>query len=290
MATTTALSSTSPAATTTANSIVIPRLTASHLQQLADKKYVVIPNFIADASLIAALRSDVQALRQHGGKFRTAKIGQDSTNALNTDIRVAETCFLGPAKHSDVPSAAREQLYAVLDGVRRDLTTFTKSPLDASLTELLYAYYPEGGFYRRHRDAVPGSASTLRRYSLLLYLNEHDWDAARDGGCLRLHLGADNNDDTDDSNKEHGNTDDSDVFVDVEPAGGTLVLFQSDALPHEVLDTVRERVAVVGWYNRPVRGVADAVELAGDAVTTRLTMAAVSLGLVTVGVLSLLGD
>ena len=260
------------------------------------------------------LRTDVYRLRNAGAQdppaaaaqiqattttttksyFQVARIGQDSTNQLNTDIRVAETCFLGPGKLADVPSAARETLYQVLDQVRLDLqdgpssSASPRTPLDASLTELLYAYYPAGGFYRVHRDAVPGSASTLRRYSLLLYLNDRDdnWDLARDGGALRLHLGPYLDIDCWD--------DDATVLgqhEDVVPAGGTLVLFASDAIPHEVLDTNRERLAVVGWYNRPLRGWTDVAELtaAGDSNVSpiRLAMVAVALALVTVGVLGL---
>lgn len=61
--------------------------------------------------------------------------------------------------------------------------------LDTNLSELLYAYYPEGGFYRRHRDAIAGSASVLRCYSLLLYINppETKWKDEF-GGQLRLHM------------------------------------------------------------------------------------------------------
>ena len=210
---------------------------------------MVIPDFLSQ-ELQAALRADVQSLRS-SSKFKIARIGQDNTNQLNTDIRVAETCFIGPdKKRQQLPaSPAREQLYEILDGVRRDLETQAQQPLDAALTELLYAYYPEGGYYRRHRDAVPGSASTLRRYSLLLYLNDNDessnnaWDTDRDGGALRLHL---------DSGGDERPAEEAPHFVDVTPAGGTLVLLRSDAVPHEVLDTHRARVAVVGWYNRPV--------------------------------------
>ena len=32
----------------------------------------------------------------------------------------------------------------------------TGVPLDGLLTEGLYAHYPNGGYYRRHVDAVPG--------------------------------------------------------------------------------------------------------------------------------------
>lgn len=267
----------------------LPRLTTEHLQQLTEKQYVVIPNFLP-TQLQDELRADVHALRTAAPQshFKVARIGQDSTNQLNTDIRVAETCFLGPGKLSDQPNAARETLYRVLDQLRLDLQSSSNSGdhaaplrLDGSLTELLYAYYPQGGFYRRHRDAVPGSASTLRRYSLLLYLNERDWDLSRDGGGLRLYL--------------DGRLDDSDnatvrTYQDVTPAGGTLVLFPSDAIPHEVLDTNRERLAVVGWYNRPLRGLADVAELSGGSNISpvRLIMLAVAAAFLTVGVSGLL--
>lgn len=37
---------------------------------------------------------------------------------------------------------------------------------------------------------------------------------------------------------------------DIAPEGGTLVLFDSVSVPHEVLATkVRERLAVVGWFH-----------------------------------------
>jgi hypothetical protein len=46
--------------------------------------------------------------------------------------------------------------------------------------------------------------------------------------------------------------DDGEAIVDVAPAGGTLVLFDSVALPHEVLPTLgRERWACSGWLREP---------------------------------------
>ena len=80
----------------------------------------------------------------------------------------------------------------------------------------------------------------MRSYSLLLYLNE-DW-TEEDGGQLRIHL---------DSGGDFLPPGEEPKYIDVEPRGGTLVLFKSDQIPHEVLDTKAERVAVVGWYNRP---------------------------------------
>ena len=121
----------------------------------------------------------------------------------------------------------------------------------------------------------------MRRYSLLLYLNERDWDLSRDGGGLRLYLDGQLDDSDNDMVRE---------YQDVTPAGGTLVLFPSDAIPHEVLDTNRERLAVVGWYNRPLRGLADVAELSGGSNISpvRLAMLTVAAALVTVGVSGLL--
>lgn len=256
-------------------------LQQEQLDILDQQNYLIVENFLPE-SLQTALRRDIDNLRSKNC-FKIARIGQDQTNTLNTDIRVAETCFIGPSKLSEVPLPARDQLYHRLDQVRETLQKGNPGiTLDPNLTELLYAYYPKGGFYRRHRDAIPGSASTLRKYSLLLYLNDPSWDCTTDGGALRLHL---------DSGGDELPTGESPNFIDVTPAGGTLVLFPSDRMPHEVLDTTKERMAVVGWYNRPVQA-SDALELASsnnmlmDSIRPFLLVLAA--GLIAYGVMDLL--
>ena len=263
-------------AATSTSATELARLSPDHLKVLADKKYVIIPNFIP-TSLEEDLRTDVSQLRA-AGKFNVAKIGQDATNTLNTQIRVAETCFIGPDRYPDVPSPAREDLYAVLDQARQDLANYFEQPLDSQLTELLYAYYPQGGFYRRHRDAIPGSASVLREYSLLLYLNK-EWKD-EDGGKLRMHF-----DGGGDAVPEGGEPN----FMDILPQGGTLVLFESDAVPHEVLDTQKERVAVIGWYNRKMAlsDVADISDGRGGN-QMQIAMLGVAAALVTIGLAQIL--
>ena len=263
------------AAATSTSATDLARLSPEHLQELADKKYVIIPNFLP-AALQEDLRTDVSELRA-ADKFNVAKIGQDATNALNTQIRVAETCFLGPGRYTDVPSPAREELYATLDKARQDLANYFEQPLDSQLTELLYAYYPQGGFYRRHRDAIPGSASILREYSLLLYLNK-DWKD-EDGGKLRMHF-----DGGGDAVPEGGEPN----FMDISPQGGTLVLFESDAVPHEVLDTQKERIAVIGWYNKKMT-LSDVADISGrEGNPMQIAMLGVAAALVTLGLAQIL--
>lgn len=231
------------------------QISTSDIRTLSEQGYVVIPNFLSQ-SLVDELRQDVATLRSSSA-FKQAKIGQDSTNVLNVDIRVSETCFLGRSRPeltsiraAGGADSVRDRpggLYDILDDLFDSLSELSWSNsrvrLDESLSELLYAYYPRGGFYRRHRDAVPGSASVLREYSLLLYLNEEGWDVKVDAGQLRLHR---------DGGGDECPPGVEPNFIDVDPLGGTLVLFKSEVVPHEVLDTNAERFALVGWYNRAV--------------------------------------
>lgn len=272
----------------------IPRLDPSDLATLREQGYVIVDDFLPSESWMDALREDVLHLRQKN-KFKVAKIGQDSTNTLNEEIRVAETCFLGRDKPElrDVPNPVRERLYDILETLRLDLQEGENANnLDPNLSEFLYAYYPTGGFYRRHRDAVKGSASWLREYSILLYLNEEEYDPDVDGGCLRVHF---------DSGGDFLPAGEAPIFQDVEAYGGTLVIFESNRFPHEVLDTVAERFAVVGWYNRPMTlsdlsAINDSGIGNGAAVPSltddpvRLVALAVAAGLITVGLINILAS
>ncbi len=256
----------------------IPKISTIDLNTLDKDGFVVIPNFISE-DFTTAIRDEIYELRSKD-HFKVARIGQDSTNTLNTEIRVAETCFIDNSRTDRdtilPPSKARRDLTQSLDNLRHDLATNLHCSLESSLNELLYVYYPTGGFYRRHRDAIPGSASTLRTYSLLLYLNK-DWEPSH-GGCLRMHMDGGGDSLPDDVQPN---------FLDVEPKAGTLVLFKSDKVPHEVLDTSKERMAVVGWYNRPLTQ-ADAKELlvsgAGADSLVRAAMLGISAVLVAYGV------
>jgi SM-20-related protein len=267
-----------------------PQITQEQIGNLSNKGYVIIPNFLPQ-NLVDELRDDILELRS-GNAFREAKIGQDSTNNLNKSIRIAETCFIGRNRPEltritgdDSIRDRRSGLYDILDGLCDSLVDLcwkeSQAKLDKSLTELLYAYYPSGGFYRRHRDAIPNSASVLRKYSLLLYLNRDSWNPDTDAGQLRIHL---------DGGGDECPAGVEPKFIDVDPLGGTLVLFKSELIPHEVLDTNSERFALVGWYNRAVTA-SDIGNLrdGGGGDMVGVGMLAVALLLVTIGVSSILG-
>ena len=160
------------------STLSIPQISSSDIDTLSTKGYVIIPNFLSQ-SLVDELRQDITTLRSNNA-FRQAKIGQDSTNELNTNIRIAETCFLGRNRNeltsiiaAGGSNSVRDRssgLYDILDGICDSLQSIdTSTRLDKSLNELLYAYYPEGGYYRRHRDAVPSKSYMCIVYCCLLF-------------------------------------------------------------------------------------------------------------------------
>lgn len=122
---------------------------------------------------------------------------------------------------------------ARLDALRAALAAATGKPLLPSAEIEILCYRP-GGSYRRHVDdgptiQLPGKG-VRRSISLLLYLTSDDW-ADSDGGELRIHG-------------------DAGGYMDVLPKAGTLVLFDSATVAHEVLPTKRPRVLLAGWLQQ----------------------------------------
>jgi len=262
---------------------VLSHLNETDLRHLASKGYIIKPNFLSPL-FVRRLRDDIDLLRAKG-LFKAAKIGQDATNTLNTRIRVAETCFIGESKLNDEPSNTRNQLFQILENLRSLLSANNllkcsvdkaAPTLDPRLSEFLYAYYSKGGFYRRHLDSVPNSASFLRAYSILVYLNEN-WSES-DGGCLRMHF---------DTGREFLPSNEEPNYIDVKPEAGTLVLFDSQKIPHEVLDTSSKRSVVVGWYNKQFSA-ADIVNVVPENENKRVFLMTIAAALVTTGIILLL--
>ena len=77
-------------------------------------------------------------------------------------------------------------------------------------------------------EGVDPQGSGKRSISFILYLNEPGWRQS-DGGALRIH-------------RSGGQED----FL---PESGSLVLFDSKLVEHEVMPTRRERACIVGWFH-----------------------------------------
>jgi SM-20-related protein len=92
-------------------------------------------------------------------------------------------------------------------------------------TQLHYAHYPIGAFYKRHVDRFADDSG--RVISLVFYLNEN-WIEG-DGGELVLY-GLEQQ-----------------AQFRVPPCAGTMVAFRSEQFPHEVLPTHKARLSLTGW-------------------------------------------
>lgn len=122
---------------------------------------------------------------------------------------------------------AAGELLAALEALRSDLNRRLLLGLDE--VEAHFAHYPPGTGYARHRDRF--RSDDARVLSLVLYLNP-DWpDAA--GGALRLHL--------------------PDGPHDIAPRAGTVALFLSAEVEHEVLPADRPRFSVAAWFRQRPR-------------------------------------
>lgn len=183
------------------------------------------PNFLSATELdqAQAAVAELQALHGHG---KAAVVG-----GTTLDRRVRDTLaldLLTDAVWRTLPLPLL-QLVGVIDSMRSVLATECKRPLDGN-AELQLLHYHPGGFYARHVDDGIGTAErpVRRSISLLLYLTPTDWHAERDGGCLRVF------------ERERAPR-------DLPPTAGTLVLFDSASVPHEVMATHRERRVLVGW-------------------------------------------
>lgn len=110
--------------------------------------------------------------------------------------------------------------------------------------EAHFSRYLEGTAYHRHVDRFRDD--DRRTVSFVLYLNS-GWSEA-DGGRLLLY------------------PNDPVSPIAIIPQAGTLVLFLSDEIPHEVELARRERWSISGWFRRrAIRGIVRS----RDALTTQ---------------------
>jgi SM-20-related protein len=181
---------------------------------------------IADAVppvLLQALVGQVNS--QPVSEFDRAGVGREADHQLNSLVRrdrirwieggtPAEKCWL--AWTAQLRLALNRQLLL-------GLFSF----------ESHFAHYAPGAFYRKHLDSFrepgPNVVISQRVLSLVTYLNP-DW-GPDDGGELVIY-----------------DTDGESVVQRVTPLAGTLVVFLSAEIPHEVLPARRDRYSIAGWF------------------------------------------
>lgn len=191
--------------------------------------YGVVDSFLSPDEVVA-LRGQLLK-RQAAGQFREAGIGQTADRngqaAVEKAIRGDEILWL------DVNTAtADEQVF--LERIGQFIGYVNRTCyLGLRDSELHYARYPAGTFYKRHLDRF--RSDSRRRLSVICYLNDA-WQPT-DGGQLAVYVPA----------PENGTDNNAEQTVFINPVGGRLVCFESGLLEHEVLPATRDRLSITGW-------------------------------------------
>lgn len=154
------------------------------------------------------------------GELAPAAVGRGQGQEVREGIRGDHILWLEPGQ-----SEACDQYLTLMDSLREALNRDFYLGLEDF--ECHFAQYPAGSFYRKHLDRFRDN--DRRTVSAIIYLNEQ-WGEG-DGGELRVYL-ADGTE------------------RDIPPVGGSLIVFMSADLPHEVLVANRERLSVTGWFRR----------------------------------------
>ena len=186
---------------------------AEHLEQQA---WARCPDFVSP-TLTGQLLADARAA-QAAQQLRPATIGRRQRR--HPQIRGDQLLWLDRGN----ASLAQQAYLDALDDLRIYLNR--RLFLGLEEIEMQLAHYPAGHRYARHLDRVAGSDQ--RVVSTVFYLNP-GWTCA-DGGALRLETAA--------------------GPQTILPQAGTLVVFLSAGMWHEVLPTRRERWSLTGWLRR----------------------------------------
>lgn len=187
---------------------------------LPEPGFVILPDFLP-VTLLQALRAELRA-QDAVGSLQAAGVGRGTGQVIETRIRGDRIAWL----QAHWPAASA--YLALIDDLR--MTLNRECFLGLQEYEAHYACYEPGSFYRRHLDRhleASGGSSSQRVLSTVCYLNESDWCEA-DGGQLVLFPPGER-------------------ALPVQPRAGSLVVFRSELIPHEVLPASRQRLSIAGW-------------------------------------------
>ena len=191
----------------------------SLIDGILETGYGVVDSFLAPGE-VAILRNRLRQ-RQAAGQFREAGIGNGQA-AIEKAVRGDEILWLEAATATPEEAAFLERIDQFIGYVNRTCYLGLRD------SELHYARYPVGTFYKRHLDQF--RSNSKRKLSVICYLNDA-WQPT-DGGQLAVYL-------------PQPNGPEQTMLID--PIGGRLVCFDSGLLEHEVLPATRERLSITGW-------------------------------------------
>lgn len=196
------------------DSQLLPSIIDDLARQGWSRQTAVLPEALT-RELAAECRS-----RGQNGALSPAGVGRGSALAVREAIRGDQIQWLEAGQQQ-----ACDRYLAAMDELRQALNQAFY--LGLADYESHFALYPPGAFYQKHLDRFRDD--DRRTLSAVFYLNEN-WQAEQ-GGALRIYP-------------------QDAAALDLPPEAGSLVLFMSAELPHEVLPASRERLSLTGWFRR----------------------------------------
>lgn len=165
--------------------------------------------------------------RYEQGKFKDASIGKSNEVQKNIEIRGDEILWL---ETNSVDLSER----VLLDKNQAFVNYLNQTCyLGIVDTEIHFAKYAVGKFYRRHRDTFQSKKGRI--LSVIYYLNI-GW-IPENGGNLIIY--------TTKKNLE--------TSISIAPLAGRMVCFESEKLDHEVTEAFSERFSVTGWLLNSIK-------------------------------------
>jgi SM-20-related protein len=160
--------------------------------------------------------------RYQAGKFKDAGVGKQIEVQKASLIRGDEILWLETDSINSAERVLLDKNQAFIDYLNQ---TCYLGIVDS---EIHFAKYDVGKFYRRHRDTFQTQKGRI--LSVIYYLNI-DWIPA-DGGNLLIYTTENNLEKT----------------ITIAPLAGRLVCFESEKLEHEVTEAFVARYSVTGWF------------------------------------------
>lgn len=189
------------------------------IEGILENGYAICDNFLENAEVENLLKTF--SARYEQGKFKEASIGKSDQVQKNIEIRGDEILWL---ESESVDLAER----VLLDKNQAFVNYLNQTCyLGINETEIHFAKYAVGKFYRRHRDTF--QAKKGRILSVIYYLNIN-W-IPENGGNLIIY---------DAKNKIEN-------AITIAPLAGRMVCFESEKLDHEVTEAFANRFSVTGW-------------------------------------------
>ena len=190
------------------------------IQGILENGYGIYDDFLDKVEVESLLKTFSKRYQQ--GKFKEASIGKFSEVQKNVEIRGDEILWL---EHESIDLAER----ILLDKNQAFVNYLNKTCyLGIKNTEIHFAKFGVGKFYRRHRDTFTSKRGRI--LSVIYYLNVN-W-IPEDGGNLIIY--------TNKNNLENA--------ISIAPLAGRMVCLESEKLDHEVTEAFSNRFSVTGWF------------------------------------------